>query len=51
MLSWRNIATALRTSETETPCGVVTTTAPATGTLWAMLSDTSPVPGGRSTIR
>ena len=51
MLSWRNIATALRTSDTDTPCGVVTTTAPATGTLWAMLSETSPVPGGRSTTR
>ena len=51
MLSWRNMPTALRTSDTDTPWGVVTTTAPATGTLWAMLSETSPVPGGRSTTR
>ena len=51
MFSCRNIPTALRTSETATPWGVVTTTAPAIGTLWAMLRATSPVPGGRSTTR
>ena len=45
MLSWRNMPTAFFTSETETPCGVVTTTAPAIGTLWAIESATSPVPG------
>ncbi len=31
--------------------GVVTMTAPDSGTLWARLNWMSPVPGGRSTIR
>ena len=51
MFSFWYIATARRVSASDTVCGVVTTTAPATGTVWLRLSATSPVPGGRSTIR
>ena len=51
MLSLRYISTARFVSASETACGVVTTTAPATGTVWLRLSATSPVPGGMSTMR
>jgi hypothetical protein len=51
MLSLRYIRIARRVSATDTACGVVTSTAPATGTVWLRLSATSPVPGGMSTIR
>ena len=50
-LSFSYIFTARRVSASDTRCGVVTTTAPATGTDWLRLSATSPVPGGMSTIR
>ena len=42
---------ALRTSAKATAEGVVTTTAPVSGTFWIKLSCTSPVPGGKSTMR
>jgi ATP-binding protein involved in chromosome partitioning len=45
------MATARRLSASDTACGVVTTMAPATNTVWLRLSATSPVPGGRSTTR
>jgi hypothetical protein len=48
--SFLYIATARRESATETVWGVVTTTAPATGTVWLKLSAMSPVPGGMSTM-
>ena len=51
MFSFWYIRTARRVSASDTCCGVVTTTAPATGTVWLRLSATSPVPGGMSTIR
>ena len=51
MLSFLYIATARRVSASDTCCGVVTTIAPATGTVWLRLSATSPVPGGMSTTR
>ena len=51
MFSFLYIATARRLSASDTCCGVVTTIAPATGTVWLRLSATSPVPGGRSTTR
>ena len=51
MFSLRYIATARRLSASDTCCGVVTMIAPATGTVWLRLSATSPVPGGRSTMR
>jgi hypothetical protein len=50
-LSFSYIRTARRVSASDTSCGVVTTTAPTTGTVWLRLSATSPVPGGMSTIR
>ena len=49
--TWRNISMALRTSASATTDGVVTSTAPVSETVWIKLSCTSPVPGGRSTIR
>ena len=45
MLSLRYICTARRVSASDTVCGVVTSTAPATGTVWLRLSAMSPVPG------
>ena len=39
---------ARRVSASDTVWGVVTTTAPATGTVWLRLSASSPVPGGLS---
>ena len=46
-----NIATALRASISAMSCGVVTISAPVTGTRCASVSWMSPVPGGRSTTR
>src|SRR6185436_9790540 len=46
-----NIARALPTSDRATSCGVVTRTAPPSGTDWASVSCASDVPGGRSTTR
>ncbi len=51
MLSFLYIATARRESASDTCCGVVTTMAPATGTVWLRLRATSPVPGGMSITR
>ena len=51
MLSFWYIRTARRLSDNDTCCGVVTTMAPAAGTVWLSDSATSPVPGGMSTIR
>ena len=50
-LSLRYIPTARRLSDSDTACGVVTTTAPVTGTVSLRLRATSPVPGGMSTTR
>ena len=50
-LTFSNIATLRLASFSATACGVVTTTAPAIGTVWARVNCTSPVPGGRSTSR
>ncbi len=47
--SLRNMSMALRTSSRATSWGVVTTTAPETGTSWHKEIWASPVPGGRST--
>jgi hypothetical protein len=47
--TFSNIFSALPASSVATSCGVVTTTAPATGIFCAMVSWMSPVPGGRST--
>ncbi len=47
----RNIARPLRASIAAMSCGVVTTTAPETGTCCDSVSWMSPVPGGMSTIR
>ena len=49
--SVRNMETAFCTSMSATSCGVETTTAPVSGQDCARLSATSPVPGGRSTMR
>ena len=49
--SWRNIVMARVASSSATSCGVQTTTAPVSGRLWASVSGTSPVPGGRSITR
>src|SRR5690606_200211 len=46
-----NITRPLRASATASSCGVVTITAPATGTFCASVSCRSPVPGGRSNTR
>ena len=46
-----NIASAFSTSSSETSCGVVTSTAPETGTACASVSCASDVPGGRSITR
>jgi hypothetical protein len=46
-----NIRTAFFTSISARSCGVVTTTAPATGVIWTREIWTSPVPGGRSMTR
>ena len=46
-----NMRRPLRASSSATSCGVVTMTAPTTGTFCASVSATSPVPGGMSTIR
>ena len=51
MFSFLYIATARTLSASDTCCGVVTTMAPATGTVWLRLSATSPVPGGMSITR
>ena len=46
-----NIASAFSTSRSDTSWGVVTSTAPETGTAWASVSCASEVPGGRSMTR
>ena len=46
-----NIASAFVTSDSETSWGVVTRTAPPSGTAWASVSWASDVPGGRSMTR
>ena len=46
-----NICRALRASRVAMSWGVVTMTAPETGTRWASVSWMSPVPGGRSITR
>jgi len=48
MFSFLYIAIARRLSASATCCGVVTTIAPATGTVWLKLNATSPVPGGKN---
>ena len=53
MLAWaycRKLM-ALRTSARETSCGVVTTTAKASGMSLSTVMGSSPVPGGESTTR
>ncbi len=47
----RNMARPLRASSVAMFCGVVTITAPETGTFCDNVSWISPVPGGISTIR
>ncbi len=42
---------ARRATRWAVSCGVVTITIVAVGSSWAIESDTSPVPGGRSTSR
>ena len=49
--SFLNMAMAFTASSIATVEGVVTTTAPVTTVCWISESWTSPVPGGRSTIR
>jgi len=49
--TFSNILRPLRASISAMSCGVVTITAPVTGTFWASDSWMSPVPGGMSTIR
>ncbi|CFU08527.1 Uncharacterised protein [Bordetella pertussis] len=46
-----NMRRPLRASSSAMSCGVVTMTAPATGTFCARVSAMSPVPGGMSTTR
>ena len=50
MSTLRNMLRPLRASIRARSCGVDTMTAPASGTRCAMVSCTSPVPGGMSTI-
>ena len=50
-LTFSNILSALRASSSAMSCGVVTITAPLTGTRCESVSWMSPVPGGMSTIR
>ncbi len=47
----RNIVRAFSTSDRATSCGVVTRSAPLTGTDCASVSWASEVPGGMSTTR
>ncbi|MNT95055.1 hypothetical protein D3C72_2368610 [compost metagenome] len=47
----RNISTPFLASSNARSCGVVTITAPETGTFCARVSWMSPVPGGMSTTR
>ena len=49
--TFSNILRPLRASSSAMSCGVVTITAPASGTCCASVSWTSPVPGGMSTTR
>ena len=49
--TFSNILKPLRASISAMSCGVVTITAPVTGTCCDSVSATSPVPGGMSTIR
>ena len=51
MLTFSNILRPLRASMSAMSWGVVTITAPVTGTRCASVNWMSPVPGGRSTIR
>ena len=51
MPTFSNILRPLRASISAMSCGVVTITAPVTGTFCASVSWMSPVPGGRSTTR
>ena len=51
MPTFSNIFRPLRASIRAMSCGVVTITAPVTGTFCASVSWMSPVPGGRSTTR
>ena len=50
-LSFRNMASALRTSRSATSCGVVTITTPVSGMTCESESWASPVPGGMSKTR
>ena len=49
--TFSNIFTPLRASSSAMSCGVVTITAPVTGTLCDSVSWMSPVPGGMSMTR
>ena len=49
--TFSNILRPLRASSSAMSCGVVTITAPVTGTFCDSVSWMSPVPGGMSTIR
>ena len=49
--TFSNILSPLRASSSAMSCGVVTITAPVTGTFCDSVSWMSPVPGGMSTIR
>ena len=51
MPTFSNILSPLRASSNAMSCGVVTITAPVTGTFCDKVSWISPVPGGISTIR
>ena len=51
MPTFSNILSPLRASISAMSWGVVTMTAPVTGTFCASVSWMSPVPGGRSTTR
>ncbi|CPL40673.1 Uncharacterised protein [Bordetella pertussis] len=49
--TFSNIFTPLRASSKAMSCGVVTMTAPVTGTFWLRVRWMSPVPGGMSMTR
>ncbi len=49
--TFSNIFRPLRASSSAMSCGVVTITAPVSGTRWESVSWMSPVPGGMSMIR
>ena len=51
MPTFSNILRPFLASISAMSCGVVTITAPVTGTFWASVNWMSPVPGGRSITR